>query len=96
MSPLKKIFNGDKFGDDVIVLRARRDMIKTRQLQLEVLLFAKLAIICQNIWFPLELTPEQLQAVKTFYYRGLQCQLSVHCESIIDEQIAEISEALRL
>ena len=40
----------------------------------------------------MELRPEQLQAAKTFCYRGFD--LSV--VSIIDEQIAEIWEALRL
>ena len=43
-------------------------MIKTRQLQLEVLLFMKPVRTYRNIWFPLELRPKQLQEVKTFCY----------------------------
>ena len=41
------LIGGDLIGDDIIILRAHRDMIKTRQLQLEVLLhvFWKLARI---------------------------------------------------
>ena len=70
------------FGDDVIILRARHDMIKTRQLQLEFLLYVKLVRISSNIWFPLwNFDPNK---VKTFL------------QSIVDEQIAEIWEALRL
>ena len=44
----------------------------------------------------MELRPEQLQAAKTFCYHGFDLSVVCPLQSIIDEQIAEIWEALRL
>ena len=44
----------------------------------------------------MELRPEQLQAAKTFCYRGFDLSVVCPLQSIIDEQIAEIWEALWL
>ena len=44
----------------------------------------------------MELRPEQLQAAKPFCYRGFDLSVVCPLQSIIDEQIAEIWEALRL
>ena len=72
-------------------------MIKTRQLQLEVLFFRK---ACENfskyLVSLMELRTEQLQVVKTFCCRGFDLSVVCPLQSIIDEQIAEIWEALRL
>ena len=43
----------------------------------------------------MELRPEQLQAVKPFCYCGFDLSVICPLQSIIDEQIAEIWEALR-
>ena len=56
---------------------------------------------CENFskylfFFLMELRPEQLQAAKTFCYRGFDLSVVCPLQSIIDEQIAEIWEALRL
>ena len=44
----------------------------------------------------MELRPAQLQAVKTFCYCGFDLSVVCPLQSIIDKQIAEIWEALRL
>ena len=44
----------------------------------------------------MELRPEQLQAAKTFCYRSFDLWVVCPLQSIIDEQIAEIWQALRL
>ena len=44
----------------------------------------------------MELRPEQLQAAKTFCYHGFDLSVVCPLQSIIDKQIAEIWEALRL
>ena len=92
MSPLKKsVENADWWRFNLVMTLSFRTITTQGSIIHEA---------CENFLKYLvslmELRPEQLQAAKTFCYLGFDLSVVCPLQSIIDEQIAEIWEALQL